>query len=212
MIKVYSLNKITPIFWIFLIPIVLIGLFLIIPMIFLGIFLAIIYYSYKKAKKLVSQTIKNLRKRKIKITGTSENGDVKINFSQNIPIEELKEARIINEISILETSDAKSEKWEIKQFINYLKSYGLTETDEKIYYFDKSVFPLYKKSYPVNEVIKIYEETIFADLVVLGLKGEPSDPKLLYVIPSTECKQRMTIDELKKYEINLKNQEINSFN
>jgi len=199
------MNKISPIFWIFLIPLILLGLFLLIPILFVGLFLAGIYYGYKKLKKGISETIRNLRKRKIKITDTSENGDVKINFIHE------NDQKIEVEVKNLQ-NETSNEKWEIKQFTNYLKNYGLYECDGKLYYFDKSVFPVYKKSYPVNEVIKLYDSEIDADMLVLGLKGESDDPKFLYLVPKGVYMQRMTVEELKKYEVNLKNQEINNFN
>jgi hypothetical protein len=207
MMKVYSLNRISPIFWIFLIPLIIIGLILIIPIIFLAVVLGAIYLGYKKIKSGINGIIRKLKTKKIKIKGSSENGEVKINFSKKL---EIVEETLEETIPVI--SEDVGEKWEHKQFINYLKDNGLSENDEKLYYFDKSVYPIYKKTYPVNEIIKLYDETPDEDMIVLGLKGGYDDPKLLYLIPKEECKSRMSISELKEYEINLKNQEINNLN
>ncbi|BAP63502.1 hypothetical protein [Methanococcus maripaludis] len=207
MMKVYSLNRISPIFWIFLIPLIIIGLILIIPIIFLAVVLGAIYLGYKKIKSGINGIIRKLKTKKIKIKGSSENGEVKINFSKKL---EIVEETLEETIPVI--SEDVGEKWEHKQFINYLKDNGLSENGEKLYYFDKSVYPIYKKTYPVNEVIKLYDETPKEDMIVLGLKGGYDDPKLLYLIPKEECKSRMSISELKEYEINLKNQEINNLN
>ncbi|MBA2857717.1 hypothetical protein HNP93_000418 [Methanococcus maripaludis] len=207
MMKVYSLNRISPIFWIFLIPLIIIGLILIIPIIFLAVVLGTIYLGYKKIKSGINGIIRKLKTKKIKIKGSSENGEVKINFSKKL---EIVEETLEESIPVI--SEDVGEKWEHKQFINYLKDNGLSENGEKLYYFDKSVYPIYKKTYPVNEIIKLYDETPKEDVVVLGLKGGYDDPKLLYLIPKEECKSRMSISELKEYEINLKNQEINNLN
>lgn len=205
MMKVYSLNRISPIFWIFLIPLIIIGLILIIPIIFLAVVLGAIYLGYKKIKSGINGIIRKLKTKKIKIKGSSENGEVKINFSKKL---EIVEETVVETIPVI--SEDKSEKWENKQFVNYLKDNGLSENNEKLYYFDKSVYPIYKKTYPVNEIIKLYDETPEEDMIVLGLKGGYDDPKFLYLIPKEECKSRMGISELKEYEINLKNQEINN--
>ncbi|MBA2852482.1 hypothetical protein HNP89_000419 [Methanococcus maripaludis] len=207
MMKIYSLNRISPIFWIFLIPLIILGLILIIPIIFLAVVLGAIYLGYKKIKSGINGIIRKLKTKKIKINGSSENGDVKINFSKKL---EIVEETLEESIPVI--SEDVGEKWEHKQFINYLKDNGLSENSEKLYYFDKSVYPIYKKTYPVNEIIKLYDETPGEDMIVLGLKGGYDDPKLLYLIPKEECKNRMSISELKDYEINLKNQEINNLN
>jgi len=203
--KIYSLNKISPIFWIFLIPLIIIGLILIIPIIFLAIVLGAIYLCYKKLKSGINGIIRKLKTKKIKVTGSSDNGEVQINFSKKVEIEE---ETIEENIPVI--SEDTGEKWEHKQFINYLMNNGLSENDGKLYYFDKSVYPIYKKTYPVNEVVKLYDEIPEEDMIVLGLKGDYDDPKLLYLIPKEKCKSRMGISELKEYEINLKNQEINN--
>jgi len=205
MMKVYSLNKISPIFWIFLLPLVIIGLIIIIPIIFLAIILGAIYLGYKKLKSGINGIIRKLKTKKIKVTGSSDNGSVQINFSKKL---EIVEENFEESIPVI--SEDNGEKWEHKQFINYLMSNGLSENNGKLYYFDKSVYPIYKKTYPVNEVIKLYDETPEEDMIVLGLKGGYDDPKLLYLIPKEKCKNRMSISELKEYEINLKNQEINN--
>jgi len=205
MMKVYSLNRISPIFWIFLIPLIIIGLILIIPIIFLAIVLGAIYLCYKKLKSGINGIIRKLKTKKIKVTGSSDNGEVQINFSKKVEIEE---ETIEENIPVI--SEDTGEKWEHKQFINYLMNNGLSENDGKLYYFDKSVYPIYKKTYPVNEVVKLYDEIPEEDMIVLGLKGDYDDPKLLYLIPKEKCKSRMGISELKEYEINLKNQEINN--
>uniref|UniRef100_A9AA01 Uncharacterized protein n=1 Tax=Methanococcus maripaludis (strain C6 / ATCC BAA-1332) TaxID=444158 RepID=A9AA01_METM6 len=205
MMKVYSLNKISPIFWIFLLPLVILGLILIIPIIFLAIILGVIYLGYKKIKSGINGIIRKLKTKKIKVTGSSDNGEIQINFSKKL---EIVEETIEESIPVI--SEDKCDNWEHKQFINYLMNNGLSENDGKLYYFDKSVYPIYKKTYPVNEVIKLYDETPEEDMIVLGLKGDYDDPKLLYLIPKEKCKNRMGISELKEYEINLKNQEINN--
>lgn len=161
--------------------------------------------GYKKIKSGINGIIRKLKTKKIKVTGSSDNGEVLINFSKKLEIEE---ESVEEDIPVI--FEDKCENWEHKQFINYLMNNGLSENDEKLYYFDKSVYPVYKKTYPVNEVIKLYEETPEEDMIVLGLKGDYDDPKLLYIIPKEKCKSRMSISELKEYEINLKNQEINN--
>ena len=88
---------------------------------------------------------------------------------------------------------------ETKGFITYLIEKGLKFENNLLYYNDKLVYPVYKKSYPINEIIRLYDNKPEVDVIILGLKGEPHKPKFIYIIPIEHAKERMTIDELRGY-------------
>lgn len=94
---------------------------------------------------------------------------------------------------------------ETETFVNYLLNKGLTLKDNIIYYLDKSVYPVYKKTYPVNEIIRLYEIKPEEDIIILGLKGTPDNPKRTYLIPTEKSKERMSISDLGQYMININN-------
>jgi len=85
------------------------------------------------------------------------------------------------------------------EFIKYLIGKGFIPKDGTLYYNNKSIYPIYKKSYPVNEIIRLYSTKPEVDMIVLGLKGTPDNPKFIYFIPINESKERMSIGELKEY-------------
>ena len=90
---------------------------------------------------------------------------------------------------------------EIRDFIEYLISKGFKYDTESgtLYYGDKSVYPVYKKTYPPNNIVRLYTSKPEADIIALGLKGTPGNPKFIYLIPVEESKERMPIEELKRY-------------
>jgi len=92
---------------------------------------------------------------------------------------------------------------ETKQFITYLIEKGFKFEDDLLYHNDKLAYPIYKKSYPINEIIRLYDDKPKTDIIVLGLKGEPYKPKFIYIIPVESSKERMSIDELKDYLTNI---------
>ncbi len=94
---------------------------------------------------------------------------------------------------------------ELKQFITYLIENGFELKDESLYHGDKLVYPVYKKTYPINEIIRLYEDgnRPDADILVLGLKGDPYNPKFIYMIPINESSERMSIEELRKYMVKI---------
>ncbi|AEF96134.1 hypothetical protein [Methanotorris igneus] len=194
MIKVYRIDGIWAILILGLILLLIIaGVFLLIPLaVLLGT-----YLLYRKFKVSIHEFIKKLRRKKIKIKDTSQSGEVKINFGRKIPIEDSSEISKTKEESKGEINE------EIREFIEYLKNVGMEFKDGVLYYEGKKLYPTYRKSYPVNEIIKLDIPKDF-DAIILGLKGFPWEPKFLYLIPIDEAKERMSIDELKKYEFKIK--------
>ncbi|WP_452299602.1 hypothetical protein [Methanococcus aeolicus] len=185
--------------------------------------MAIIYLGHKIYKS-IKAGIRKLKTKKVKIEDNSSNGAVEVRYAKTLPVEEVKEDSAIisvhtrdlnlennnnNNNNIDETKEEKlkTEKSLLEadkeQFINYLVQQGLTLKDNILYYLDKSVYPIYKKSYPINNIIRLYDKTPKEDLIILGLKGAPNNPKILYSIPTAESKERMNIDELKNYIINI---------
>jgi hypothetical protein len=202
MIKVYRIDGIWAILILGLILLLIIaGAFLLLPLAVLGIVLLGAYLLYRKFKVSIHEFIRKLRRKKIKIKDTSQSGEVKINFGRKIPIEDSSETSKTKE----ESKGGFNE--EIRGFIEYLKSIGMEFKDGALYYEGKKLYPTYRKSYPVNEIIKLTIPDNF-DAIILGLKGFPWEPKFLYLIPIDEAKERMSIDELKKYEFRIKSKQI----
>ena len=193
------------------------------PLILLGLLVAIIYLGHKIYKSIKSG-IRKLKTKKVKIEDISSNGEVEVKYSKTLPIEEIKEDSAVisvhtrdlnlennnnnnNNIDKAKEEKLKTEKslsdLDKEQFINYLVEQGLTLKDNILYYLDKSVYPIYKKSYPINNIIRLYEKKPEEDTIILGLKGAPYNPKFIYSIPTAESKERMNIDELKDYIINI---------
>ncbi len=167
-----------------------------------------------KFRRSINEFIKNIKKKKIKIKNESDNGEVKINFAKTIEINdensnnENKNKKESGTITLDKQNDPAQKYIEkdqdLSQFINYLKEHGFELKDGILYHGDKIAYPIYKKSYPVNEIIKLYDERPVCDIVVIGLKGEPSNPKFIYILPIDKTENRMGIEELKKYETKLK--------
>ncbi|XRP96420.1 hypothetical protein ACO3UB_05600 [Methanocaldococcus sp. 16A] len=195
-VKIYRVSGITGIFLIFLILLLLVILALVALPVFLilmAIFGGYILLKYK-VKSLFKKIWYKLRRKKIKIEDASTNGEVKINFAKRIEIEDSKiETNNIN--TLLDYLDENT-----KTFAYYLKNIGAEFRDDGIYFKGFKIYPIFKKSYPINEIIKLnYPKNI--DAVVLGLKGEPYEPKFLYLIPKEFLKERMSLSELKNFEI-----------
>jgi len=213
MFKVYKLDGVSGIIIILLLLVILLILTILLSPLFIGVILLIlIYLGYRRFKKSIKEFIQNLKKKKIKIKNKSHNGEIEIHFAKPIPVE----AEIQNENnkdnlkSNMQTPSNKNENkpmfddnLETKQFIAYLVEKGFKFKDNLLYYNDKSVYPIYKKSYPINEIIRLYNEKPKTDIIVLGLKGEPYKPKFIYIIPIEDSKERMSIDELKNYLANI---------
>ncbi|WP_456374524.1 hypothetical protein [Methanocaldococcus sp.] len=192
-IKVYRLGILEG-FIIFLILLILAILMLPLFLVILGVFLIYILFKYK-VKDFFKKILYKIKRKKIKIEDVSNNGYVKINFGKRIEIEDssdkLKNISLNNLDKLDETT---------KTFIYYLKNVGAELKDDGIYFKGYKVYPIFKKTYPINEIIKLnYPENI--DAVILGLKGESYEPKYLYLIPKEFLKERMHIDEIKKFEI-----------
>ncbi|HIP16177.1 MAG TPA: hypothetical protein EYG77_03115 [Methanothermococcus okinawensis] len=193
MIKIYRFTGLSALLIILLILLLLFFLILLIsPFIILLTFLIILYLVYRKFKKSISKLLKNLRKKKIKISGKSTKGEVEIHFAKNMPLESGND---LKNMSTLEIDP------ELDDFVKYLISKGFKYDSESgtLYYENKSVYPLYKETYPVNNIIRLYNSKPDRDIIVLGLKGMPNNPKFIYIIPVEEAKERMSIEELKRY-------------
>jgi hypothetical protein len=233
MFKVYKLEGFSGIIVILLLLAILIVLAIISLPILIGvIFLILVYLGYRKFKKSIKEFMRNLKKKKIKIDNESQNGDVEIHFAKSVSIESGKEEKQKQQNEYIEknqkekltvaiTDDSnndsnngvninKSEKLtmklddlETKQFVTYLIEKGLKFENDLLYYDDKLVYPIYKKSYPINEIIRLYTDKPKTDIIILGLKGEPYKPKFTYIIPVEESRERMSIDELKDYLANI---------
>ncbi|ACV24456.1 hypothetical protein [Methanocaldococcus fervens] len=197
-VKVYRIGGITGIFLVFLTLLLLIILAIFALPIFLilmAIFGGYVLLKYK-VKSFFKKIWYRLRRKKIKIEDASTNGEVKINFAKRIEIDDKKvETNNIN--ALLDYLDENT-----RAFAYYLKKIGAEFREDGIYFKGFKIYPIFKKSYPINEIIKLeYPEDI--DAVVLGLKGEPYEPKFLYLIPKEFLKDRMSISELRRFEINL---------
>ncbi len=195
-VRVYRIGGITGIFLILLILFLLVVLAVFALPIFLilmAVFGGYILLKYK-VKSFFKKIWYKLRRKKIKIEDASTNGEVKINFAKRIKIEDGRE-NIGNIKNLLDYLDGDS-----RVFAYYLKNIGAEFREDGIYFKGFKVYPIFKKTYPVNEIIRLeYPEDI--DAVVLGLKGEPYEPKFLYLIPKEFLKDRMSISELKRFEI-----------
>ncbi|MBP2171959.1 hypothetical protein [Methanococcus voltae] len=97
----------------------------------------------------------------------------------------------------------KFDNLDYKKFVEYLKSNGLIEKNGALYLFDKSVYAVYQDSYPVNDLVSIYEEKPETDIVILGLKGKPSEPKKIYNIPTKITENKIKLEDLEEFEIKL---------
>ena len=195
-VRVYRIGGITGIFLILLILFLLVVLAVFALPIFLilmAVFGGYILLKYK-VKSFFKKIWYKLRRKKIKIEDTSTNGEVKINFAKRIKIEDGRE-NIGNIKNLLDYLDGDS-----RVFAYYLKNIGAEFREDGIYFKGFKVYPIFKKTYPVNEIIRLeYPEDI--DAIVLGLKGSPDEPKFLYLIPKEFLKDRMSISELKRFEI-----------
>ena len=197
-VKVYRVSGVTGIFLILLILLLLVVLAIIALPIFLALMLIFGgYFLLKyKVKSFYKKIWYRLRRKKIKIEDASTSGEVKINFAKRIEIED-STAKVENINALLNQLDENA-----KTFAYYLKNIGAEFRDDGIYFKGYRIYPIYKKSYPINEIISLkYPGNI--DAVVLGLKGSPDEPKFLYLIPKEFLKDRMSISELKRFEINL---------
>ncbi|ADC70301.1 conserved hypothetical protein [Methanocaldococcus sp. FS406-22] len=197
-VKVYRVSGVTGIFLILLILLLLVVLAIIALPIFLALMLIFGGYFLLKyrIKSFFRKIWYKLRRKKIKIEDASKNGEVKINFAKRIEIED-GTTKIENINSLLTHLDENT-----KVFTYYLKNIGAEFRDDGIYFRGYKIYPIYKKSYPINEIISLkYPEN--TDAVILGLKGSPDEPKFLYLIPKEFLKDRMSISELKRFEINL---------
>jgi len=198
MIKEYRFTGLSALLIILLIILFLIIFTLLIsPFIIILIILIILYLIYKKLKRSISELLKNLRKKKIKVSDGSTTGEVEIHFAKRVPVESEEG---IKSIDTLKTDP------EFEDFVKYLISRGFKYDGESgtLYYGDRSVYPIYKKTYPVNGIIRLYNSKPDRDVIVLGLKGTPDNPKFIYIVPVEESKERMSIEELKKYLKNLR--------
>ncbi|MEO2117326.1 MAG: hypothetical protein ABGW92_02820 [Methanocaldococcus sp.] len=197
-VKVYRVSGITGVFLILLILFLLIVLAIFALPIFLilmAVFGGYVLLKYK-VKSFFKKIWYKLKRKRIKIEDASTNGEVKINFAKRIEIEDCKiETNNIN--TLLDYLDENT-----RAFAYYLKNIGAEFKKDGIYFKGFKVYPVFKKTYPVNEIIRLdYPENI--DAVVLGLKGEPYEPKFLYLIPKEFLKDRMSISELKRFEIEI---------
>ncbi|WP_423793203.1 hypothetical protein ACPB8Q_03035 [Methanocaldococcus indicus] len=190
--RIYRISGLTFILFILVFLAILIVLFILFLPLFIIIFLIILIIILSFIfKKKIKNFIRNLRKKKIKIEYIDSKGDISIHFPKRIPIE--NEEANSNIINIDEN---------LKPFILYLKKKGLEIKEDGYYFKGYKVYPIYKKSYPLNEIIKLeYPEDI--DAVILGLKGEVYEPKFLYLIPKEFLKNRMSLDEIKRFKIDL---------
>ncbi|WP_292460760.1 hypothetical protein [Methanothermococcus sp.] len=212
MFKVYRFTGITGIVAILLLLALLGILAILLSPLFIGAALLIlIYIVYVKFKKSIKKIIKNIKKKKIKIKNESQNGEVEIHFAKSISVESKKEEKSmtiplndgISSIAIEDGDNTFGDNKEKADFIAYLLKKGLKFENNSIYYNDKLVYPIYKRSYPINEIIRLYNNKPKADIIILGLKGEPNKPKFTYLIPIEHAKERMTIDELRAYLTNI---------
>ena len=235
MIKTYKLTGFSGIISLLIIFILLIILAIMLsPFIIILIFLIVIYLIYRKSKKSIEALLREIKKKKIKITDESSKGEVEIHFAKNIPVKpgevdksegnrdrdikdnkkydsgnkyNTKEYNNNKDVNNYDTGTITIENREKKnlndkvedEFIKYLIGKGFIPKDEILYYNNKSIYPIYKKSYPVNEIIRLYSTKPEVDMIVLGLKGTPDNPKFIYFIPIEESKERMSIEELKEY-------------
>jgi len=198
MIKVYRFTGLSALLIILLILLLLfIFTLLISPFIILLIFLITLYLIYKKFKRSISKLLKNLRKKKIKISDESIKGEIEIHFAKRVPVESGNDLKNISTLKI---------DPELEDFIKYLISKGFKYDSKSgmLYYGNKSVYPIYKRTYPINNIIRLYNSKPDRDVIVLGLKGTPDSPKFIYIVPVEESRERMSIEELKKYLKNLK--------
>ncbi|ACX73281.1 conserved hypothetical protein [Methanocaldococcus vulcanius M7] len=190
-VKVYQVGGAMGLFLMLLILFLLIVLAIFALPIFLiliGIFGLYILVKYK-IRSFFSRLWYKLRRKKIKIEDVSTNGEVKINFAKRIEIEGSGEFIFENLDSLDETS---------RSLAFYLKNIGAEFREDGIYFRGYKVYPIFKKTYPLNEIITLkYPKNV--DAVVLGLKGEPYDPKFLYLIPKDFLKEKMSISELRRF-------------
>lgn len=203
MIKIYKLTGFSGIIFLLIIFILLIILAIMLsPFIIILIFLIVIYSIYRKSKKSIKTLLREIKKKKIKITDESSKGEVEIHFAKNIPV---KPGEVDKSGGNRDSKDGKKydngKHYDMidDEFIKYLMGKGFISKDGTLYYNSKSVYPIYKKSYPVNEIIRLYSTKPEVDMIVLGLKGTPDNPKFIYLIPIEDSKERMSIGELKKY-------------
>ncbi len=171
----------------FILFILIMGLlfFLLFPLFLLLLIMGVIFIIYLKFKKRLKDIWLNFKKKRIKIEYKDNSGKIDIHFPKKIPIEGENENKKYNNIT--------------DPFVIYLKKLG-AKIDEKgnIYFRGYKVYPIFKKSYPINEIISLdYPDDI--DAVVLGLKGEPYEPKFLFLIPKENLKRRMKLDEIKRF-------------
>lgn len=218
MFKVYRLDGVSGIVILLLLLVILLILAILLSPLFIGaILLILIYLGYRRFKKSIKEFIRNIRKKKIKIKNKSRNGEIEIHFAKSVSIESGENEKLTTMINVkdnlkndIQSPSNKNENkpmfddnLETKQFIAYLIEKGFKFKDNLLHYNDKSVYPIYKKSYPINEIIRLYNEKPKTDTIVLGLKGEPFKPKFIYIIPIEDSKERMSIDELKNYLTNI---------
>jgi len=199
MIKEYKFTGLSALLIILLLILLIITFTIVIsPLIILLIILITLYLIYRKFKKSIFKLLKDLRKKKIKISDESTTGEIEIHVAKNIPVESGKGNLENRE---MELTDSLKVDPEIEDFVKYLVSKGFKYDSKSgtLYYGDKSVYPLYKRTYPVNGIIRLYDSKPDVDIIVLGLKGTPDSPKFIYIIPLEECRERMSIEELKRY-------------
>ncbi|ADG13509.1 hypothetical protein [Methanocaldococcus infernus] len=175
--KIYRLTGIKAllfllIFFTALFILISISLVLILPI----IIIFLIYILYKvKIKRFFKKLWWRIRRKRIKIKDLSDNGEVKIHFPRRIEVEDEKD-----------------------EFIKYLISLGGKKEGKFVVFKGYKCFPIYKESYPVNEIISLnYPED--CEAVILGLKGSPAKPKFLYLIPKEYLKRRMSLEEIKRF-------------
>ncbi|MBW9223640.1 hypothetical protein KKP90_03505 [Methanothermococcus sp. SCGC AD-155-E23] len=154
------------------------------PIIILLVLLLILYLLYQRFKNSISQLLRNLRKKKIKISEGSTRGELEIEFARTS-----------------RATDSLDLDPEMEDFIKYLVSKGFKYDTKsgKLYYGSKLVYALYKRTYPINNIIRLYDSKPDVDIIVLGLKGTPDNPKFIFLIPVEESRERMSIEELKRY-------------
>ncbi|WP_456471915.1 hypothetical protein [Methanocaldococcus sp.] len=151
-----------------------ISLVLLLPIIL--IFLLYILYKLK-IKRFFKNLWWKLRKKRIKVEDYSTNGEIKIRFPKRIKVE-----------------------GEEDEFIKYLIKLGGKKDGNFIIFKGYKCYPIFKKSYPLNEVLTLnYPED--AEAVILGLKGEPYNPKFIYLIPKEFLKHRMSLEEIKRFKV-----------
>ncbi len=180
--KVYKISGNKAIILFIIIILFLLILFLLALPIIIFLFILILGYIFfkYKFKGFLKHIYYRLRRKKIKIIDNSNNGEIKINFRKS-----------------LENVDD-----DTKMFINYLKNIGAKVDKRYVYINGYKAYPIYKSSYPVNEIITLnYPEDVEA--VILGLKGSPDNPKFLFLIPKEFLKRRMHIDEIKRFILNI---------